>query len=119
MSKSVVSIVRYEKPLESVRKAVDLCGGLDHLPSNARVFIKPNVVFWTRKVVFPKWGVITTSRMIEDIVVLLATSNSMHQNDSCLTIIFSKVCWMKQKLRNIMPRWIGAGCLYFIIPNVA
>ena len=71
MSKSVVAIVRYEKPLESVRKAVDLCGGLDHLPSNARVFIKPNVVFWTRKVVFPKWGVITTSRMMEDIVVLL------------------------------------------------
>ena len=32
---------------------------------------KPNIVFWTRKVAFPKWGVITTSRMIEDIVVLL------------------------------------------------
>jgi len=71
MSKSVVSIVRYEKSLESVRKAIDLCGGLDHLPARAKVFIKPNIVFWTRKVVFPKWGVITTSRIIEDIVVLL------------------------------------------------
>lgn len=71
MSKSVVAIVRYEKPLESVRKAVELCGGLDHMPAKAKVFIKPNIVFWTRKVVFPKWGVITTSRMIEDIVVLL------------------------------------------------
>ena len=71
MSKSLVSIARYEKPVESVRKAVELCKGLDHLPSNARVFIKPNVVFWTRKVAFPKWGVITTSRVIEDIVVLL------------------------------------------------
>ena len=71
MSKSVVAIVRYEKSLESVRKAVDLCGGLDHLPAKAKVFIKPNIVFWTRKVVFPKWGVITTSRMIEDIVILL------------------------------------------------
>ena len=71
MSKSVVSIVRYEKPLESVRKAIDLCGGLDHLPARAKVFIKPNIVFWTLKVVFPKWGVITTSRIIEDIVVLL------------------------------------------------
>jgi len=71
MSKSVVSIVRYEKSLESVRRAVDLCGGLDHLPPNAKVFIKPNIVYWTRKVAFPKWGVITTSRMIEDIVVLL------------------------------------------------
>ena len=71
MSKSVVAIVRYEKPVESVRKAVDLCGGLDHMPAKAKVFIKPNIVFWTRKVAFPKWGVITTSRMIEDVVVLL------------------------------------------------
>lgn len=71
MSKSLVSIVRYEKPLESVRRAVELCRGLDHLPSGARVFIKPNIVFWTRKVAFPKWGVITTSRVIEDMVVLL------------------------------------------------
>jgi len=71
MSKSVVAIVRYEKPFESVRKAVDLCGGLDNLPPNAKVFIKPNIVFWTRKVAFPKWGVLTTSRMVEDVVVLL------------------------------------------------
>ena len=71
MSKSVVAIVRYEKPLESVRKAVELCGGLDHMPAKAKVFIKPNIVFWTRKVAFPKWGVITTSRMVEDVVVLL------------------------------------------------
>jgi len=27
MSKSVVAIVRYEKPFESVRKAIELCGG--------------------------------------------------------------------------------------------
>jgi uncharacterized protein (DUF362 family) len=66
-----VAIVRYEKPLESVRKAVELSGGLDKLPSKARVFIKPNVVFWTKSVPFPKWGVITTSRVVEDLVVLL------------------------------------------------
>ena len=71
MSKSTVSIVRYEKPLESVRRALDLCRGLDHLPAGARVFIKPNIVFWTRAVNFPKWGVITTSRVVEDMVVLL------------------------------------------------
>lgn len=71
MEKSTVSIVRYEKPFESVKKAVDLCGGLDHLPKKAKVFIKPNIVFWTKAVAFPKWGVITTSRVIEDIVVLL------------------------------------------------
>jgi len=71
MLKSVVAIVRYEKPLDSVRKVVELSLGLEHLPANARVFIKPNIVFWTRAVTFPKWGVITTSRVIEDMVVLL------------------------------------------------
>jgi uncharacterized protein (DUF362 family) len=71
MSKPIVAIVRYEKPLESVRKATDLCGGLDRLPANARCFIKPNIVFWTRAAPFPKWGVITTSRVVEDMVILL------------------------------------------------
>lgn len=71
MEKSLVAIVRYEKPAESVRRAVELSQGLDHLPAGARVFIKPNIVFWTRAVPFPKWGVITTTRVIEDMVVAL------------------------------------------------
>ncbi len=66
-----VAIVRYEKPLESVQKVIRDCGGLDHLPASARVFIKPNIVFWTKACNFPKWGVITTSRVIEDIVISL------------------------------------------------
>lgn len=71
MSKHSVSIVRYERPLESVRQAVEFCGGLERVSPGARVFIKPNIVFWSSKVAFPKWGVITTSRVIEDMVVLL------------------------------------------------
>jgi uncharacterized protein (DUF362 family) len=71
VEKSIVAIVRYEKPLESVRSAVDLSHGLDHLPSKANVFIKPNIVFWTRFTPFPKWGVVTTSRVVEDVIILL------------------------------------------------
>jgi len=71
MKKHLVSIVPYEKPLESVRKAVELSQGLGQLPSNARVIVKPNIVFWTKAVPFPKWGVITTSRVVEDIIILL------------------------------------------------
>jgi uncharacterized protein (DUF362 family) len=71
MKKFPVAVVRYEEPLTSVRRAIERCRGLDHLPANAKVFIKPNVVFWTRATVFPKWGVITTSRVVEDVVVLL------------------------------------------------
>ncbi len=71
MNKKVVSIIRYEKPYQSVKEAIASCGGLDRIPSNARVFIKPNIVFWTKACAFPKWGVITTSRVIEDIALLL------------------------------------------------
>jgi uncharacterized protein (DUF362 family) len=71
MGKHLVAIVGYEKPLESVRRAVDLCRGLDHLPARAKVFVKPNIVFWTRTTPFPKWGVVTTSRVVEDMVILL------------------------------------------------
>jgi len=71
MNKHIVSIVRYEKPLESVAKAVALSRGLDHMPDRAKVFVKPNIVFWTKAVPFPKWGVVTTSRVVEDMVVLL------------------------------------------------
>jgi len=71
MSKSLVSVVRYEKPGESVRKAVELAKGLDHLPNKASVYIKPNIVAWYAAGPFPKWGVITTSRVIEDVVILL------------------------------------------------
>jgi len=71
MNSYVVSIVRYEEPVHSVAKAVDLSRGLDRLPARAKVFIKPNIVFWTKAVPFPKWGVVTTSRVVEDMVVLL------------------------------------------------
>lgn len=71
MGTSKVAIVPYEAPYQSVAEAVRLSRGLDHLPSGAKVFIKPNIVFWTRSVPFPKWGVITTSRVIHDMVRLL------------------------------------------------
>ncbi len=71
MPNSTVAVVRYEKPFESIQKAVNMCDGLANLPPRAHVFIKPNIVFWTRFVAFPKWGVITTSRAVEDMVRLL------------------------------------------------
>src|SRR4030067_2451120 len=71
MEKKKVSVVRYETPVESVRRAVDLSDGLKNLRPGSKVFVKPNIVFWTAKVPFPKWGVITTSRVVHDMVLLL------------------------------------------------
>lgn len=72
MSQQKVSLVKYEKPLDSVRRALDLCGGLDAIAPGDKVFLKPNIVFWTRLAEFPKYGVITTSRVVQDVVALLA-----------------------------------------------
>jgi len=71
MQKHKVSIVHYKRPFESVKKAVELVDGLANIPANAKVFLKPNIVFWTKAVPFPKWGVITTTRVVEDVIVLL------------------------------------------------
>ena len=71
MSKSIVSVIKYEKPLESVRKLVDSINLFDEIPKNAKIFIKPNIVYWNAFTNFPKWGVITSSRIIEDVVILL------------------------------------------------
>ncbi len=70
MSKSIVSVVKYEKPLESVRKVVELTKLFDDLPKEVKIFIKPNIVYWSSGP-HPKWGVITTSRVMEDVVTLL------------------------------------------------
>ena len=68
---NLVSVVKYRSPLDSVREAVELCQGLDGLGSGDRVFIKPNIVYWTSKAPLPKYGVVTTSRVVEDVVTLL------------------------------------------------
>ena len=71
MGMNVVGVARYITPVDSVREVIELAGGLNRISKSARVFIKPNIVFWSRSVAFPKWGVITTSRVVEDTVRLL------------------------------------------------
>ncbi len=73
-----VAIGRYDTPLTSVRRVVDAVDGFKGLTVNDRVFIKPNIVFWTRAVTFPKWGVVTTSRVVEDVVRLLSDHGVRH-----------------------------------------
>jgi len=78
MEKFTVSLVKYSEPLESVRRAVEMAGGLSRIKAGDKVFIKPNIVFWTDKTAFPKWGVITTSRVMQDMVALLAEHGVKH-----------------------------------------
>jgi uncharacterized protein (DUF362 family) len=66
-----VAVVKYEKPSESLKQAIDEAGGLGEISTDSKVFIKPNLVTWHEGVDFPKYGVITTARLIEDIVIIL------------------------------------------------
>jgi len=66
------TIKKYENPFESLKKAISEAGGLGDISADSKVFIKPNLVTWYEGVNFPKFGVLTTARLIEDIVIILS-----------------------------------------------
>ena len=71
MSDYRVAVTKYRENAESVKKAVEMSDAFKNLPSNAKVVLKPNIVYWSMVTDFPKWGVITTSYVMEEIVKLL------------------------------------------------
>lgn len=66
-----VAVVKYKERLESLKKAVELVGGLRGFSGDSKVVIKPNLVFWPEGTDFAKFGVLTTARLIEEMVILL------------------------------------------------
>lgn len=72
MSKPVVSVVSYQSPYESVKRALDLCGGLKSLGKDDKILIKPNLVAWDFDLPFPPYGVVTTSAIMFALVKILA-----------------------------------------------
>ena len=64
-----VSLVRFDGSLDSLRKAIALCGGFEKLNKNDRVLIKPNNCF--RHKIMPPYGMVTTTKIIDDVVQLL------------------------------------------------
>ena len=65
-----VAIHRFKRDNEIIKKAVEKANAFEHLPKNAKVIIKPNIVVWLNGP-FPKWGVVTTSAIMEETVILL------------------------------------------------
>ncbi len=70
MAENVVSIVRYQG-LESIKSSIDLCGGLEGIPSGAKVLVKPNLVGWDNQGPYPPWGVLTTSLVLQGLCAAL------------------------------------------------
>lgn len=71
MAKLPVAIVKYDKTLNSLRKAIELCHGFEELKPKSRVLLKPNVVSSGTPSKMPPYGMVTTSRMVEDLIQLL------------------------------------------------
>lgn len=65
-----VAVARYDGTINAVTKSIELIKGLEGLKPSDSILIKPNLV-WSLGGSAPKFGVITTSRLIEDIVILL------------------------------------------------
>jgi len=71
MSKPIVSLVAFEDPYQSLRKALELCDGLAGLDKNDKILIKPNIVSWDFKLPFAPYGVVTTSAVMSALVRIL------------------------------------------------
>lgn len=65
------SVLRYEASPDSLRHLVKLCDGLKGLHSGTRTFIKPNLVALDESFPMPLFGVVTTTRLVHDMVILL------------------------------------------------
>ena len=75
---SRVSLVRYEKNSASLKKAIQLCGGFEQLKPTDHVLIKPNLVAWEDRYPIAPFGVFTTTRLVEDLIILLKDFGCRH-----------------------------------------
>jgi uncharacterized protein (DUF362 family) len=71
VTKPVVSLVTFDDPYRSLRKALELCDGFAGLDRNDRILIKPNLVSWDFDLPFPPYGVVVTSAVMAALVSIL------------------------------------------------
>jgi uncharacterized protein (DUF362 family) len=71
MTSYKVAVNRYRRETKSLQKAIEISNTFGNLSGNEKVFIKPNIVYWSRVPDYPKYGVVTTSRIVEDTIILL------------------------------------------------
>lgn len=78
MEKKTVGLVRFLDKRENIRLALQLCRGLKDLRPHHRVLLKPNLVMWDPVYPFPKYGVLTTTLVVEEIVKTLKEEGCSH-----------------------------------------
>ena len=68
---STVSIQKYTSSPDSLKSAIDLANGFKNLKPSDRVVIKPNLVAWDDQFPIAPFGVFTTTRLVEDLIICL------------------------------------------------
>jgi len=71
MNKPVVSISQYKKSPDSLIEIISLCKGLNDLKLDDQVFIKPNLVGYDDSFPMQLYGIFTTTRLVEDMIIAL------------------------------------------------
>ena len=71
MTQPIVSLIKNDSSPGSLEKALKDADAFVTLKKNMRVLIKPNLMRWDQEYPIAPYGVFTTSRMIEDMVILL------------------------------------------------
>lgn len=73
-----VSIVKYTNSPDSLKQCVELCEGFKNLRASDHVLIKPNLVAWDDQFPIAPFGVYTTTRLVEDLIILLKDAGISH-----------------------------------------
>ena len=68
---ATISLVKYAKSPDSLKSAIELCNGFKNLTSSDTVMIKPNLVAWDDQFPIAPFGVYTTTRLMEDLIICL------------------------------------------------
>jgi uncharacterized protein (DUF362 family) len=71
-TRPIVSLTKYESSPFSLEKAIQESNSFEKLQPDHRVLIKPNLVGWDPDYPLAPYGVYTTSRLVEDMVILLS-----------------------------------------------
>lgn len=68
---NTVSLVKYTTSPDSLKQAIELCNGFAQLKQTDKVLIKPNLVAWDDLFPPAPYGVFTTTRLVEDLIIIL------------------------------------------------
>jgi uncharacterized protein (DUF362 family) len=69
--KKPISVVKYISSPESLKESIEKCNGFEKLKPSDTVMIKPNLVAWDDVFPFAPFGVYTTTRLVQDLIICL------------------------------------------------